>query len=377
MNKNLLLEIFRIPSQSARERDIQQFIIKFLGENDVKHELDDIGNVFNIDQPDKPLLCAHMDTVQDDDDVQLAGLINLRKGILSGYGVIGGDDKCGIYIILNLIAQGFRDFNFLFCVEEEIGCVGSINFVQKKDISSFPYGIVLDRRNKGDIICAANGYGTKKFQSAISKIGKEFGYTPCAGAVSDADKLRTQISCANLSVGYYNPHLKNEYVIVSQLVNAENFTKAILDNVTENFQAPPERSYGAGFTPGARGRQYREYFDEDYYYNDHHKGGFPYKNLGKFEKRDATASGKLLTAPGATGVIEKTEKTSKDGLTKPSETEYNGICRGCDLDSLGLYHLAVFDDGFGEFYLCEECIISIADKLDEILISLGYKSAEI
>ena len=367
MNKELILDIFRTPAQSGRERAMQDYIVNILKNNNVEYKLDDIGNVYNIDQEDKPLLCAHMDTVQDDEDAKLAEFINLRRGILSGYGVIGGDDKCGIYIILDLLINGRRDFNFLFCVEEEIGLVGSSNFVSKIDISFIPYGIVLDRRGQENIICTNNNYGTKKFENIISKIGKDFGYSPTTGASSDADRLSEQISCANLSVGYFNPHSKNEFVIVPALVNAEKYVESIIDNIKEKFKAPPARHAYYGNRRAGRWN-----YDDNYYNNYGPDENYPYKNLGnKFNKNNKN----LLVTPGATS--ENVKENLKEGLTGKQSSLYDSMCRGCDVSSKGLYHLGIFDDGFGEFFLCEECIMSVADRLDEILISLGYKSEEL
>jgi putative aminopeptidase FrvX len=42
--------------------------------------------------------------------------------------VLGGDDRAGVEIMLILINDGCRDYDYLFCFDEEIGGVGSSKF---------------------------------------------------------------------------------------------------------------------------------------------------------------------------------------------------------------------------------------------------------
>lgn len=239
MDKNLLIDIFHIPSRSGEEELMQQFICDYLDNLEIEYNIDDIGNIYNISYEDKPLLNAHMDTVQDLTDSKLQKFAKIRGDILSGYGVIGADDKCGIFIILELLKE--MRFNFLFCVQEEVGLMGSSYFEKRNFFSDLPYGITLDRFGNSDIICNYNDYGTKEFEKTLSDIGKAYGYTPDRGVLSDADNISDQISTCNLSVGYYNHHTKGEFVAVSELENALKFVRAILFSVEENFEAPDKR----------------------------------------------------------------------------------------------------------------------------------------
>ncbi len=216
MNRNqkkLLLELFKIPAPTGKEIGVQVFIMNFLDRHNIPYHVDKMGNIFNILQDERPLLSAHMDTVQHMKDCRNIKLITLKGNILKGKGVIGGDDKCGIFIILQLLlTREELDFNFLFTVEEECGGHGAREFVERQDLSHISYGLILDRRGNGDILCILNNYGTMKFEDALWLIGDEFGYEPEMGIFSDANYLREWFSCANLSVGYYNAHTKYEYV---------------------------------------------------------------------------------------------------------------------------------------------------------------------
>ena len=237
LDKKLLMDIFKIPSQSYKEEEVSDFIQKYLTEIDVPFYIDRLGNIYNLDYKNQPLLSAHMDTVQDDTDAILTDYITIRGDILSGYGVIGGDDKCGIYIILNILKT--IKVNFIFSIAEEVGCVGVSTFItEEHDFKDIPYGLILDRRGNSDIICLRNQYGTLEFETALAEIGKVFEYSPASGVMSDADHLSEKISCANLSVGYYNPHTKHEFVKLSELSKANYFVYSIIKNVKEKFSSP-------------------------------------------------------------------------------------------------------------------------------------------
>lgn len=243
MDKKLLLNIFKIAAPSNSEYKMAEFIENFLKENKINFTTDSEGNIFNVDNKNTPLLSAHMDTVQGDIDTKLTNFIKIRGNVLSGYGIIGADDKCGIYIILNLLRQ--RKLNFIFSVGEETGAHGIRHFISKTDLRNIPYGIVLDRRGSGDIICSKNDYGIQEFETVLTEIGKVFKYSPAMGTFSDADFLNEKISCANLSVGYYNAHSKDEFVLLDELNNAECFVFSIVKNVKEKFKKPEKYSaYG-------------------------------------------------------------------------------------------------------------------------------------
>jgi len=262
MDKKLLLDIFRVPSMSGSEEGMAFYIKEYLKKLDIPFKTDAIGNIFYYEYEGKPLLSAHMDSVQDIDDASLTRFIKIRGNrVLSGYGVIGGDDKCGIYIILQLLKS--MKVNFLFTVEEETGGAGSRNFIKDNDISHLPYGLILDRRGSGDIICEFNEYGTLEFEKVLEGIGEPFGYSKNTGTFSDGDYISEQISCANLSVGYYNWHSKTEFVDLEDLERAFDFTYAIVTNVTAKFDKPEKDLSGYNKFIGRHDYMYG--MDESFY----------------------------------------------------------------------------------------------------------------
>lgn len=266
MNKELLLKLFHIPSQSGLEGDVANFITDFLDRNDIKYEMDEVGNIFNISHENKPLLSAHMDTVQDETDVMMAKFIHIRGDILKGYGVIGGDDKCGIYTILHLMENGHKDdFNFVFSVQEETGGIGIDYFTSNQDLSHITWGLVLDRKGNSDILCESHEYGTKEFENALLSIGQSFGFSIGQGTFSDADYLSDQISCANISVGYYNAHEKSEYVVLSELNNTINFIHYLKKHLDVIKFDSPRKTFS--WARNSKSYGYYDYPDDTEFYD--------------------------------------------------------------------------------------------------------------
>ena len=175
IDEKLILDLFRISSPSGKEADMINFIKNHLDKFNISYTQDVKGNIFNLNVKDRPVLSSHMDTVEKPVDSSLMKFVNIRnyknKKFIKGYGIIGGDDKCGIYIMLKML-ENRKDFNFIFSVSEETGCLGIQEVVKKEDFSNVTYGIVLDRRNGGDIICELNNYGTKEFENDLKEIGK-------------------------------------------------------------------------------------------------------------------------------------------------------------------------------------------------------------
>jgi len=242
VDNKLLMRLFKLPSQSGCEDDMISLVCKELDAIGIEYEVDSIGNIFNISQSGKPLLSAHLDTVQEKDDVKMADFIRMKEGYIKGNGIIGGDDKCGVYIILYLLSQG-DEFNFVFSVQEETGGQGINQFTLSNRFDNIPYGLVLDRKGNTDVICTKNEYGIEEFENVLLEIGGVFGYTKAIGTWSDADIISDYISCANISVGYYNAHTVDEYVSLNDLQKSVDFVHNIIKNVIDFFDAPNKSNY--------------------------------------------------------------------------------------------------------------------------------------
>ena len=169
---------------------------------------------------DPILLTAHMDTVH----MRQCKKITVKKRdgrtILSSKDGIGGDDRCGIYMILRILKETELRPYVLFCEDEEIGGVGSDKFCCTKyseDLYDLLFFIELDRANDNDLV----------YYDDINADFHDFcetvtGYKENYGSFSDISHLSpaTGVSSVNISCGYYNAHTRDEYVAFEEMENS-------------------------------------------------------------------------------------------------------------------------------------------------------------
>ena len=205
------------------------------------------------------LLVAHLDTVHS----KLPNMILYDKdqNTVSSPNGIGGDDRCGVYMIFEII----KKFNcsVLFCEDEEDGGIGANKFV-KTDLArtlDFNYIIEFDRSNANDaVFYSCDNYDFEKF------ITRDF-YKINYGTYSDICDIAPVIGCAavNLSCGYYKAHTKDEYVVLSDMENSIKAACDILARTTQNdkFEYVEYFEYGAWNGYGYNG--FIDYNDQVYY----------------------------------------------------------------------------------------------------------------
>ena len=252
--KKLLLDLFHLYAPSKGEEPVLNFIKNFSEENNIPYKQDEKGNIYCLNYKNEPLLSAHTDCVGTAESGAYVKLIDIYpygdEEILKGIGNIGGDDKCGVYLIL-LYFLTKKPINAIFTVEEEVGGLNGITTLLgeiKNDevFKTIPYCLVLDRKNPGDIICKLNNYGSAKFDSKLEKIGKEFGYTSVKGGVSDTDKIKEYMNSCNLSTAYYNPHSATEFVSLNELYNTWLYIQKLIEKMPRDLpleKVQPIKSY--------------------------------------------------------------------------------------------------------------------------------------
>lgn len=241
--KKMLLDLFHIYGPSRKEKPVLDFIKSYLEKNGIDYKQDDNGNIYCLNYPNEPLLSAHTDCVGTEEAGHYVNFIDLypygKDEILKGIGNIGADDKCGVFLILLMLKK--RHINAVFSICEEIGGIEGIKSlisqIKTNDVfKSIPYCIVLDRKNKGDIICSENNYGTKNFENELAKIGEKFGYKPTRGSISDMNTIKDYMNGCNLSVGYYNPHSNTEFVSINELYNCWEYINKIVEELPRDIE---------------------------------------------------------------------------------------------------------------------------------------------
>lgn len=182
------------------------------------------------------LLVAHMDTVHKD----VCKDIVVEDNKISSPQGIGGDDRCGIYIIRELI-KTFR-CSVLLCEDEERGCIGANKFTKTDYINNLDvnYMIEFDRKGSNDAVFYSCGN-----QEFIDHVLDFTGYKQAYGTFSDISALMpASKTCAvNLSSGYYNPHSTSEYVMFDEMIDTINAAKALIKAECSNHFEYKTSSY--------------------------------------------------------------------------------------------------------------------------------------
>ncbi len=131
---NTFLDLVRVSSPSGQEEAIGRTLADKMRSLGLVPQRDAAGNLFAATEGvgEALLLTAHMDTVSPGEDVRP----EVRDGVVysDGTTVLGGDDKSGVAIILEVLASlreehaAHRPLDVLFTVREETGLEGAKAF---------------------------------------------------------------------------------------------------------------------------------------------------------------------------------------------------------------------------------------------------------
>jgi len=173
----------------------------------------------------KPLLTAHLDTINthryksalNSTDLDIIGnTITLNKK--SKASCLGGDDRCGVWIVESLLKNSINDYDILLTTDEEIGGIGVgtwCNTLYKDE--NWSCIISLDRRSPNGV----NEFATYGFDAQdLNNIFLDLGFQEGMGSYTDGVTVaeHTKVAMINLSVGYDNEHTKNEIIYYDKMV---------------------------------------------------------------------------------------------------------------------------------------------------------------
>lgn len=204
-------------------------------------------------------LVAHLDTVHKEPPtlfIEEADRISSPQGI-------GGDDRCGVYAILQLIKK--HNVSVLFCCDEEVGGIGALAFCSTSlaKQKEYQYLVELDRKGKTNaVFYDCDNPQFTDFITATKAWREDF------GSFSDISHLAPEMGCAavNLSVGYYNQHTLKEYVVPSEVDYCiDNVCKLIERTTADDKYEYIEAEYYKGYY-SYRYRDYRNGYTS--YYDD-------------------------------------------------------------------------------------------------------------
>jgi len=300
MNIFFLKEVLSIPSISGNESMVRDYIIEYAKENGIEYYTDAKGNLYLTKGSDKmtsgeyyPCVVSHMDTVHrshseliesktnliiesstysEGEDGEMTTLI-AKHPITKEQTGIGGDDKCGVYVCLEMFER-FDVLKGAFFVEEEIGMLGSRQ-ADDKFFENVGYAIQFDAPSSNWIseICSGVKLFDEDFKGEIKETLNECGYTKFSvDPFTDVNQLASKydFNCLNLGCGYYRQHTNSEYVVVQEVFDSimagyKLITKLGIKKYThkkeEKKSLLTETNYGYG--------SYNDYDFEDYYLDDY------------------------------------------------------------------------------------------------------------
>lgn len=208
------------------------------------------------------LLVAHMDTVHK----KLPNMIvyDQTQDIVSSPNGIGGDDRCGVYMIFEILK--LFNCSVLFTEDEEMGGIGAGKFANS-DLASelhFNYILEFDRANANDAVFYS--CGNDEFEAFITQDFYKTNY----GTYSDICDVAPALGCAavNLSCGYYKPHTTDEYVVLSEMENSVRAACDILarTNADDKFDyVEAEDTYDNWYYYNYKGYSNYSYDAQKYY----------------------------------------------------------------------------------------------------------------
>ena len=207
------------------------------------------------------LLVAHMDTVHKKTPSIIA--YDADKKTASSPQGIGGDDRCGIYMILEIIKK--FACSVLFCEDEEIGGVGAEKFTASPVAQGLKFNYIIEFDRKGSRDAVFYDCDNEDFEKFITK---EF-FVTNYGSFSDISIIAPYLKCAavNLSCGYYRAHTEQEYVVLAEMERVIDEACKLLDRTTEEDKfeyIEAQHSYG-GYYDYYRKSYYNSYGDDDEY----------------------------------------------------------------------------------------------------------------
>ena len=249
----LLKTLYSIYSPSGGEKKMRRFIKRWIMNNIPEAEVktDAKGNIYVTKGKAEsyPCIVAHIDQVQKNHSRDFICIES--KEVIFGYSPknhrqegLGADDKNGIWIALKCLEK-YDHMKAAFFVEEEIGCRGS----SQAEIAFFEdckYIIQCDRRGSSDLITSISFTELCSDEFIKATDCELFGYKPNDGMMTDVLELKergVEVSCINMSCGYYRPHTDEEFTDKNDLLNCFAFVQHIIENCPDVYPHKYESAY--------------------------------------------------------------------------------------------------------------------------------------
>lgn len=249
-----LKQVLSVPTYTYREGMMVEFITDWLKERNIPHFVDEHLNVYATKQTDEtveyfPCVISHTDTVHNLDTINVKEeFLKNAQGVvcpsLKAYNDlgeptgIGGDDKAGVFACLSLLEE-LPNLKAAFFVSEETGCHGS-KMADPVFFDNVGYGIQFDAPENWMVTEYCWGQQLFDRESEFFEVcdniltegmGEDLDYMVHPYTDVYALRKKFDFSCINFSIGYYNYHTKNEYVVIEDVFNGIEMGRKMIENL--------------------------------------------------------------------------------------------------------------------------------------------------
>jgi tripeptide aminopeptidase len=239
-----LVDILSTPTYFTKEDKLVVKISTILDELNIQYMVDDIGNIYVTKGKSDfyPCVVAHTDTVHELCEFEVH-FTDTKKELYAKTlddkpTGIGGDDKAGVFVCLELLRE-IENIKAIFLVGEEFGCYGA-RLAEPKFFENVGYAIEFDAPGYNWVTYTSNGVRLFDLHGDFIKIVKpilekhmnspiEMGIHPYTDVA--VIKKNYDFSCLNISVGYYNMHTVDEYVDIEQCLNTINIATDLIKSL--------------------------------------------------------------------------------------------------------------------------------------------------
>lgn len=210
---NDLVQMLSYP-RPARSLMEKEFIVKYIS-SVPGMKSDSFGNYYKRIGKSDTAFCCHTDTVHHFGGTQrqVVQVSNDGWAFKKDGDVLGADDTTGVWLCLNLIHKKIPGL-YIFHRDEEIGGKGSSYIANKTPqlVKGIKKIIAFDRKDYHDVIIQQRNQYTASQEFGLA-LAKQLGHNfkPARGVFTDSANYSHLIpECANLSIGYFYAHSKDE-----------------------------------------------------------------------------------------------------------------------------------------------------------------------
>ena len=249
------------------QEDLKKYMAKYLATK--KYEVINEDGFLYAKGDIPVLLVAHMDTVHKE---KCTNVIRVGNRISSPQG-IGGDDRCGVFIIANLVKK--YHCSVLLCEDEEIGTIGARKFTKTDYINNLDVNFMIEFDRRGNNDAVFYSCDNKDFTNHVLD---NTGYKEAIGSFSDISVLMpaSKLCGVNLSCGYYNAHTTSEYVNYDEMIDTISAAEVLIKTECEK----PFEYVAKTYAPSTYNSNYRSYGGgyHNPYYPSYNRYGSTYGN---------------------------------------------------------------------------------------------------